>query len=252
MKNIVDTILERRSVRRYERQEIEEDKKQLIFDAITTSPTSHNGQQFSVIAIDDQELKEKIYELTHQKQIKTCALFLVFCSDYHKTDVFAKEKGIELHPIHRTLDGIMVGAIDASIAMSNARIMAEGLGLGCCCIGYIRTAAPRELSQLLGLPEGVAIVCGLTIGYPREIPDIRPKQEQSLTIHHNRYNDEGMAEKLEKYDHIIARHNETHTLASYIKWSEQMVKYYDESIKKKTLAYYKSQGYGVDQEQDTE
>ena len=70
MKNIVDTILERRSVRRYERMAIEEEKKQLIYDAITTSPTSHNGQQFSVIAIEDQEIKEQIYELTKQKQIK--------------------------------------------------------------------------------------------------------------------------------------------------------------------------------------
>ncbi len=248
MKNIVETILDRRSVRRYERQAIEPEKKQLIFEAINTSPTSHNGQQFCVIAIEDQEIKEQIYELTKQKQIKTCAMFLVFCADYHKMDVFAREKNMQLPPIHQTLDGVMVGAIDASIAMSNARIMAEGLGLGCCCIGYIRTAAPEELSELLGLPQGVAVVCGLTIGYPREIPDKRPKQEMSLHIHHNRYSDEGMAEKLEKYDHIIAHHNETHTLARYIKWSEQMEKYYEESINKHTLKYYQGQGFGVDKE----
>lgn len=248
MKNIVETILDRRSVRRYERQPIEEEKKQLIYDAINSAPTSHNGQQFSVIAIEDQELKEKIYELTKQKQIKTCALFLVFCSDYHKLDVFAKSKGMELPPIHQTIDGICVGYVDAAIAMSNARVMAEGLGLGCCCIGYIRTAAPEELSQLLGLPQGVAIVCGLTIGYPRQIPDIRPKQEQALFIHHNRYSDEGMVERLEKYDHIIAQHNATHTLADYIKWSKQMEDYYHESMGKHTLAYLQSQGYGVDKE----
>lgn len=248
MKNIVETILDRRSVRRYERQEIEPEKKQLIYDAITTSPTSHNGQQFSVIAIEDQEMKEKIYELTKQKQIKTCSLFLVFCSDYHKMDVFAQAKGLNLQPIHQTLDGVLVGAIDATIAMSNARIMAEGLGLGCCCIGYIRTAAPEELSKLLNLPQGVALVCGLTIGYPREIPDIRPKQDRSLFIHHNQYSDEGMVEQFEKYDDVIGRHNETHTLAKYIKWSEQMEKYYEESINKHTLQYYQGQGFGVDKE----
>ena len=248
MKNIVETILERRSVRRYERMAIEEEKKQLRYDAITTSPTSHNGQQFSVIAIEDQELKEQIYELTKQKQIKTCALFLVFVSDYHKMDVYAQAKGLQLQPIQHTLDGILVGAIDATIAMSNARIMAEGLGLGCCCIGYIRTAAPEELSRLLKLPQDTAIVCGLTIGYPREIPDKRPKQEQSLFIHHNYYSDNGVAEKLEKYDDQIGRHNESHTLARYIPWSQQMVDYYDESIGKHTMAYYREQGFDVDKE----
>lgn len=248
MRNIVETILERRSVRRYERMAIEEEKKQLIYDAITTSPTSHNGQQFSVIAIEDQEIKEQIYELTKQKQIKTCALFLVFVSDYHKMDVYAEAKGLKLQPIQQTLDGILVGAIDATIAMSNARVMAEGLGLGCCCIGYIRTAAPEELSRLLKLPEGTAIICGLTIGYPREIPDKRPKQEQSLFIHHNQYSDEGVAEKLEKYDDVIGRHNESHTLARYIPWSKQMVDYYEESIGKHTMAYFREQGFDIDKE----
>ena len=105
-----------------------------------------------------------------------------------------------------------------------------------------------ELSKLLKLPEGVAIVCGLTIGYPREIPDKRPKHEQSLFIHHNQYSDNGVVEKLERYDDVIGRHNESHTLARYIPWSQQMVDYYEESINKHTMAYYREQGFGIDKE----
>lgn len=244
MKNIVDTLLQRTSIRRYERQPIEAEKISLIYQAIENAPSSYNGQQYSVIAIDNQELKEQIYTLTGQKQIKTCALFLVFCSDYHKIEVATRQKELALPPFRRTLDGILVGVIDAAIAMSNARIMAEALGLGCCCIGYIRTAAPHELSELLHLPQGVAIVCGLAIGHPREQPDRRPKQSEKLVIHPNRYHDEDMEELLALHDRNIALHNHSHSIGTTEKgWAIHMTEYYQEGMTYHTLGYYREQGY---------
>lgn len=251
MKDIVDTLLQRTSVRRYEMQPIEPEKRALIYKAIGCSPTSYNGQQYSVIAIDDQPLKEEIYALTGQKQIKTCALFLVFCSDYHRIEVATRQKELPLPPFQRTLDGILVGVIDAAIAMSNARVMAEAMGLGCCCIGYIRTAAPRKLSQLLHLPKGVAIVCGLAIGYPREQPDKRPKQDEALYIHHNRYHEDGMEELLAQHDRNIALHNHSHSIGTTEKgWAIHMTEYYKEGMSYHTLGYYNEQGYGILEEYD--
>ena len=249
MKNVSDTLLKRTSIRRYERQQIEPEKLELIYDAITHSPTSYNGQQYSVIAIDNQETKEKLYTLTGQKQIKTCALFLVFCADYYKIETIAKEKQLQVPPFKQTLDGIMVGTIDATIAMSNARIMAESLGLGCCCIGYIRTAAPREVSQLLDLPKGVFIVCGLAIGYPREQPDIKPKQEKALLIHHNHYHKTDIARKLSEYDETIRQYNRTRNLGtSDNDWCSHMIDYYKEAMHYGLLSYLNEQDCGVAQE----
>ena len=51
MKSVEDTLLGRRSIRRYERQPVEREKLDLIYAAIRNTPTSYNGQQFSVIAI---------------------------------------------------------------------------------------------------------------------------------------------------------------------------------------------------------
>lgn len=78
MKDIKSTLLERRSIRRYEREDIPAESMDFIYEAIRNTPTSYNGQQFSVIDVDDQAIKEKIYELTGQKQIKTCRHFLLF------------------------------------------------------------------------------------------------------------------------------------------------------------------------------
>ena len=84
MKSVKESLLERRSIRRYERQPIEPEKLDFIYEAIRNAPTSYNGQQFSVIAVTDQALKEQLYEITGQKQIKTSAVFMVFCMDFHK------------------------------------------------------------------------------------------------------------------------------------------------------------------------
>lgn len=251
MKDITTTLLKRTSVRRYERQPIEEEKLQLIYEAIANSPTSYNGQQYSVIAIDDQALKERLYELIGQKQIKTCALFLIFCADYHKVETLAQQKNIDVPPFRNTMDGIMVGAIDATIAMSNARVMAEALGLGCCCIGYVRTAAPQEVSTLLHLPQGSFIVCGLAIGYPREQPDMKPKQNEPLLIHHNRYHDEDMVPLLQQYDETISVYNRTRQGGTTDNdWCGHIVGYYEEGMDNRVLNYLQSQGCGIEHEND--
>ncbi|MDE5635273.1 MAG: nitroreductase family protein, partial [Muribaculaceae bacterium] len=181
-KTVDNTLINRRSIRRYERQSISADDMQFIYDAIRNTPTSYNGQQYSVIDITDQSLKEQIYGITGEKQIKTCNHFLVFCADYNKITIIAQSKGIDSLPFTHTTDGYTVGVIDASLAMMSALIAAESRGLGTCCVGYMRTADPDRLSRLLQLPNGVSIICGLTIGIPRELPDLKPKQPQSLLI----------------------------------------------------------------------
>ena len=80
-----DLFEKRTSVRRYEREPIPQEALDTIYAAIRNTPTSYNGQQFSVIDISDQELKEKLYEITNQKQIKTCNPSVIYTADFNKT-----------------------------------------------------------------------------------------------------------------------------------------------------------------------
>lgn len=208
MKNIKETLLERRSIRRYERKPIDAEQLELIYEAIRNTPTSYNGQQFSVVAVSDQSLKEELYAITGQKQIKTCALFLIFCLDFYKLRLAVADKGAVSPPFEESIDGYTVGVIDASLAMMSGVAAAEAQGLATCCIGYIRTADPTAVSQLLGLPQGVAIVCGLAIGYGNEMPDLKPKLPLSLVIHQNHYTDDAaMRPLLAAYDAEVTAYN---------------------------------------------
>lgn len=246
MKTVSETLLERRSIRRYEREAITDEQLQFIYDAIRNTPTSYNGQQFSVIDVSDQALKEEIYALTNQKQVKTCNHFLLFCADFHKIRLIADAKGIEMPDFQHTLDGVIVGTVDAALAMMSALVAAESQGLGTCCIGYARTAAPEALSRLLKLPQDTYIVCGLAIGVPRELPDLKPKQPIGVTIHSNHYSDEGLTEALLGYDAEITEYNATRSgTKSTNDWAGHIISYYREAMAYRMLDAVRRRGFDV-------
>lgn len=246
MKDVKHTLLDRRSIRRYEREPLTDEQVSFIHEAIRNTPTSYNGQQFSVVEVTDQQLKEQLYELTGQKQIKTCARFLLFCADFHKINVAAEAKGLEMPPFTHTTDGLIVGTVDAALAMMSAVAAAESMGLGTCCIGYARTAAPRELSKLLGLPQGVYAVCGLAIGVPRELPDLKPKQPLEAVIHTNHYrSDDELRDKLLEYDTLITAYNRTRSGGKTTDndWADHILGYYREAMNYEMLDALSAQGF---------
>lgn len=238
-------MMERRSIRRYEREPVTQEQMDFIFEAIRNTPTSYNGQQFSVIDIDDQQLKLKLYELTGQKQIKTCSHFLAFCADFHKITLMSGVKDVAMPPFTSTADGLIVGTVDAALAMMSAVTAAGALGLGTCCIGYARTAAPAEISSLLRLPQGVYLVCGLAIGVPREMPDLKPKQPREAMVHHNRYSDDfPLVNALEKYDAEVTAYNAVRAGSKTTNdWATHIISYYVEAMNYNMLDALRARGF---------
>lgn len=248
MIDVKDSLLERTSVRRYEREAIPEETMDFIYKAVENTPTSYNGQQFSVIDIDDQDLKVQLYELTGQKQLKTCNRLLVFCSDYNKITQLAEKKGLNVPAFTDTMDGVTIGIIDASLAMMSAVVAAQAAGLGSNCIGYLRTVDPAKVAELLKLPKGVFVVCGLALGIPREHPDLKPKQPASLVFHKNCYRQdtEKMVEELEAYDEVVKHYNRTRSGGTTENdWVAHILDYYDHAMAYRILDYLKDQGYDV-------
>lgn len=248
MKDVRQTLLERTSIRRYEREPIPRETMDFIYNAIRNTPTSYNGQQFSVIDISDQKLKEQLYELTNSKQLKTCNRLLCFLSDYNKIELLARRKGLDMPAITDCMDGVMIGIIDAALAMMSAVTAAEACGLGCNCVGYLRTVDPAKVAEMLKLPKGVFLVCGLALGIPREHPDLKPKQPAGVVFHSNCYNPdaEAMTDELEKYDEEVKQYNATRAGGTSTNdWVAHILSYYDHATHYKMLDYLRAQGYNI-------
>lgn len=249
MKSVKESLLERTSVRRYEREAIPQETMDFIYEAIRNTPTSYNGQQFSVIDIDDQVLKEELYAITGQKQLKTCNRLLIFCSDYNKISLLAAKKDLDMPAITDTMDGVTIGIIDASLAMMSAVVAAQAAGLGSNCIGYLRTADPALIAEKLKLPKGVFVVCGLALGIPREQPDLKPKQPKSLVFFKNEYRQDSdeMVQELTAYDEVVTHYNRTRAGGtSDNDWVSHILDYYRHATTYQILAYLKAQGYNVE------
>lgn len=245
MKTVKNTLLERRTIRRYEREEIPQEQMDFIFDAICNTPTSYNGQQFSVIDITSQDVKLKLEALTGQKQIKTCNHFLMFCADFHKIRIAAEAKGIVWPDFPKTVDGVTVGIIDAALAMMSAIVAAESLGLATCPIGYARTAAPQAISDILKLPQDVVAVCGLAIGVPRELPDMKPKLSRNLVVFNNEYRQDNMVPELLDYDRLISDYTASRSGAAKIHpWVDNIVGYYTEAMNYEMKKAFEERGFG--------
>lgn len=243
-KSVAETLLERRSIRRYEYTPVTDEQMQFIYDAIRNTPTSYNAQQYSVIDVTDHDLKLKLYELTNQKQIKTCSHFLLFCADFQKISRAAAAKNLDMPEIYNTADGLILGTVDASLAMMSAVTAACSMGLGTCCIGYARTANPQAISQLLSLPPHTYVVCGLAIGVPREMPDLKPKQPQSLIIHRNQYRTDSMVPDLMAYDAEVTEYNATRSgTKSSNDWTDHILGYYREALNYTMLQALRDQGF---------
>lgn len=245
--SVQTSLLERRSIRRYEREAIPEEDLRFIREAIRNTPTSHNGQQFSVIEISDQALKEQMAQISGQKQMKTCNRLFCFLSDFHKITVAAEAKHIELPGFVNTVEGLLVGTVDASLALMSAVVAATSRGLGCCPLGYARTADPDRFAELLNLPQGVYLVCALAVGVPREIPDMHPKQPLDLVVFNNRYGCDDMTGLLMEYDDTIKKYTATRSGATgEHDWIGNIVDSYREKENFSMLDALRRRGYGLD------
>lgn len=243
-KSVSETLLERRSIRKYLNKAVSEEDLEFIRAAVRNTPTSYNAQQFSVIEVTDQALKEEIAAVVGQKQLKYATVDFMFLSDFNKIAVAAKAKNLTAPKFWDTVDGLVVGTIDASLAMMSAIVAAASRGLGTCPIGYARTVDPEKITQILELPKCVYLVCALAVGVPADTPDLKPKQPEDLVFFKNRYGVADMAEKLLAYDKTIAAYHKSRSSnQSDEDWISQMLAYYDEAMKTEFLTFLKNRGY---------
>lgn len=178
-----------------------------ILDASRRAPTSSNMQAYSIIVVQNSEVKKELAELAgRQKHIETCPVFMAFCADIYRLDVACDLHGVELA---KSLETTLVSTVDASLVGMNAQTAAESFGLGAVMIGGMRNH-PKEVAQLLGLPEGVYVVYGMCLGWPVEekVPPQKPRLPESLVVHFERYETENEREKIAEHDKELAKHYE--------------------------------------------
>lgn len=193
---VLELIHSRRSGRRFEDRPVERDDVEKLLEAARFAPSGHNAQPTEFVVIQDTEALDEIRRLTLEALKK---MMRPFKSPIGKTIMglmIGQRKAAamgKLAPEMDALESLYEGGkdlvlnhaptvilfhgddiaasplVDANLALQNATLAAEAMGLGCFHTGFITVACSRDQSipRYLSLPETHKVFGGLGVGYPR-------------------------------------------------------------------------------------
>ncbi|WP_342419777.1 NADPH-dependent oxidoreductase [Paenibacillus sp. FSL H8-0168] len=239
---LYEILMNHRSIRSYTDQPVSEQELTLIMNSVQAAPSSINGQQVSVISIEDRQTKEKIAELTgNQPWVAQAPVFLLFCADFFRAKLAAELNGEHL-VITESMESILVGATDVGLAMGNAIAVAESLELGIVPIGGVRNQ-PIELIELLEIPEYVFPVSGLVIGHPADLSAKKPRLPQKAIWHKERY-DTNLEGLIKEYDQTISNYMDKRTNGKETRgWSQEISSFYNHIYYSEVRRMLEQQGF---------
>jgi nitroreductase len=204
-----ETIIGHRSCRSYLDREVPREMLDLLVAAAQSAPSSCNMQSWSVVAITDPAVKSRIGSISGQGHVEHAPLLLCFLADLARLQQVAVDNGIS-HDALDYLEMLLVAVIDASLAAQNLATAAASLGLGTCYIGSIRNELP-EMCDLLGLPDKVAPLFALTVGYPDPASpaEIKPRLAPSSVLHMERYDKSAATAPVPDYEQALEAFNQS-------------------------------------------
>lgn len=197
----IEQLHQHYSVRSYKPDPVAEELVKTIVLAGQRASTSSNLQTYSVVAVTDSEKRQELSMLCgNQDSIRQAPVFMAWCADLTKLDRACDLRGYE--HVHTHVENFLVAAVDAALAMQNAAVAAESLGLGMCYIGGIRNES-QAVIDLLNLPELVFPISGMTLGWPDAEPNIRPRIDTDAMLHWESYDNSQLDDALHAYDQAM-------------------------------------------------
>lgn len=202
---VTETLNQHVSVRHFIDKPIPDDMLHTMLNAARRSPTSSNMQAYSFVVVRNPQTKERLSALAgNQKHIITCDVFVAVCADISRLAHACRMHGTQLA---RNLETTLVASVDAAIAGMSLATAAESFGLGTVMIGAMRNH-PREVAELLRLPDGVFVVYGMCLGWPdaEKVPPQKPRLPEEVVIHYEHYSEADPSAALQAHDAALAEH----------------------------------------------
>jgi nitroreductase len=242
MNNTLKLLHTHRSIRKFTEQPLPEGLLESILTAGQCAATSSFLQGATIIRVTDPDSRRKLAVLAgNQAYVESAAEFLVFCADLRRA-------GNCCEKYQKSFSGeytehFIIATVDASLLAQNVVVAAESEGLGICYIGGLRNN-PREVSDLLKLPQGVYPVFGLCVGYPDQNPEVKPRLPLPVILKQNVYDDSQDAELIEQYDNRIREYYQARTGGGHgICWSEQVAGLLSEKARPHMRGFLAEQGF---------
>ena len=164
-----NTLLTRRTIRKYKKKEIDNKILEELLNDACRSSTTGNMQLYSIVITRDEKMKTELAPCHfNQGMVLEAPVLLTFCADFNRFNKWCKHRNAQ--PGYDNFLSFMTAAIDAIIAAQTLCVAAESKGLGICYLGTTIYMA-EKIIQILKLPASVVPVTAITLGWPDEYPD---------------------------------------------------------------------------------
>jgi nitroreductase len=187
MDNIIDVLLNRRTIRKYRQEPIDEKLLDELLIMACRASTTGNMQVYSIIITRDEEKKRELAPLHfNQKMITEAPVVLTFCADFNRFNKWCQLRNAQ--PGFDNFLSFVTAAIDALLVAQTFCVAAEAKGAGICYLGTT-TYMAHKIIDVLKLPKGVVPVTTITLGWPDEQPEQVDRLPLEAIIHNETYHD---------------------------------------------------------------
>lgn len=198
MNEVMNTILHRRSIRRFDSRQIEESALQEILQAGLYAPSAGGRQDVIFVVCQDREINERLGRIKRANSHPRMATATSYVSreqpsiadDPKLTNAFYDAPTVITFFAPKQF---LFSVDDCAVAAENMMLAADALGIGSCYIGqgWPAFADPygQEVLKNWRIPTDHYAVMQLVLGYPREgdrHPTPKPrKKDRVLYIREN-------------------------------------------------------------------
>lgn len=196
MVTVIDAIKNRRSIRKYKPDPVPDEVILELLEYARLAPSAHNSQPWRFVVLKDEAIRKKLRPYAYGLQfVESVPCVIVCCVDLGVHSMKTTRRRLKELLVAGVLDDVGEVNYDplasvaegddahlwrflescrfnSAIATEHIVLAALAFGLGTCWIHMFR---PGEVHKLLKLPDNIAVVSLLALGYPDQSPPPRPR-----------------------------------------------------------------------------
>ena len=171
---VIETIMSRRSIRKYKQQPVEQEKLRQILECGINAPNGQNKQSWEIRVVNQEFISE----------LDSLNRSLAIAKGADESKIRHASYGAPVMIFIANDTTYDFSQVDCGLLGANMILTAESLGLGSCCLGGIaRTMKQPEAESLLKrleLPENYNLLYAISFGYPDEAPAAKPRKAEKI------------------------------------------------------------------------
>jgi nitroreductase len=162
---VIETIMTRRSVRKYQPQAVNRDTMQIIVECGINAPNAINRQAWEIRVVDNPEVIKKLTDLYVKDNPKEAENpnFINMFRNAPTVAFIANDTTFAYSPV------------DCGLMAENMILSAWSMGIGSCCLGgparFMKSnPEANKYLQEMGFSENYDLLLCIGFGYPAETP----------------------------------------------------------------------------------